>query len=406
MAAVMEKETFDERLLHPISTAELERRWTAARKIMKDMGVDAIVAQSVNNQSGCGYFRWLTDNPNAGSNPQTVIFPQDGLMTVVNQGAWGRERKFDGKTAPNRGIGKRCFSPSYPSVQHTGFYDAEIVAREILKDGHKTVGIACPATMYHSFGERLKELLKGVKIVDVTDAIDRVKSIKSAEEIQFVRAACAMQDEVFRRVAEFAKPGMKDFEIYAYAQYQGQLLGSEGGIFLASSATPPTPAAYRPRSQMGREIKKGDAFILLVENSGPGGYYTEIARPFFFGKAPQHLKDLAALIVEAQTATVKRLKPGASFPEIFEAHNAFMKGKGKHEEERLYSHSQGYDLVERPLVRHDETEMKVAGDMYFACHPEVATDKEFMTICDNFLVKPDGTQERLHKFPQQYIEIL
>jgi Xaa-Pro aminopeptidase len=215
-----------------------------------------------------------------------------------------------------------------------------------------------------------------------------------------------MQDEVFRRVAEFIKPGMKDFEVYAYAQYQGQLLGSEGGIFLGSSATPPQPAAYRPRSQMGREIRKGDAMILLIENSGPGGYYTEIARPIFFGKAPQQMKDLVTLIVEAQQNTVKRLKPGASFPEIFEAHNAFMKGKGKHEEERLYSHSQGYDLVERPLVRHDETGMKVEANMYFACHPEVNTDKEFMTVCDNFLVKADGTQERLHKLPQEYIEIL
>jgi Xaa-Pro aminopeptidase len=279
------------------------------------------------------------------------------------------------------------------------------VAREILKEGYKSVGIVCPATMYHSFGERLKELLKGVKLVDATDAIDKVKSVKSDEEMEIVRRTCAMQDEVMKRVAQFVKPGMKDFEVYAYAQYQGQLLGSENGIFLGSSATPPEPAGYRPRSQMGREIRKGDAYILLIENSGPGGYYTELARPFFFGKAPQAQKDLVTLILEAQQNTVKRLKPGASFPEIWNAHNAFMKAKGKHEEERLHSHSQGYDLVERPLVRHDETAMNVEANMYFACHPEVSTDKEFMTLCDNFLVKADGTQERLHKFPQEYIEV-
>ena len=405
MSAVMEKEKFDERLLHPISTPELERRWVAARKQMRDLGVEALVAQSVNAQSGCGYFRWFTDAANGGSNPMTVIFPIEGLMTLVHQGPWGKERKFDGKTAPNRGIGKRVFAPSYPSVQYTGYYDAEIVAREILKAGFKSVGIVCPGTMYHSFGERLKELLKGVKLVDATDAIDKVKSVKSAEEIEIVRRTCAMQDEVMKRVAGFIKPGMKDFEVYAYAQYQGQLLGSENGIFLGSSSTPPEPASYRPRSQMGREIRKGDAFILLVENSGPGGYYTELARPFFLGKAPQQFKDLAALIVEAQQNTVRRLKPGASFPEIWDAHNAYMKSRGKHEEERLHAHSQGYDLVERPLVRHDETAMNVEAGMYFACHPEVTTDKEFMTICDNFLVKADGTQERLHKLPQEYIEV-
>jgi len=396
----------DERLLHPISTPELERRWTAARRIMGEAGLDAIVAQSVNNQSGCGYFRWLTDNPNAGSNPQTVIFPADGLMTVVQQGPFGRERATDGKTAPDRGIGKRVFSPSYPSVQYTGGYDADLVAKEIGKAGFKKIGIACPATWYHSFGARLADRLKGMTIEDCTDAFDRVKSVKSAEEIEIVRRCCAIQDEVMRRVAGHIKPGMRDFEVYAWAQYQCQLLGSEGGLFLGSSGTPTgDPAAYRPRSQMGREIRKGDTFMLLVENSGPGGYYSEIARPFIFGKAPQYMKDLIGLIVEAQGATVGRLRPGASFPEILAAHNAFMRGRQKPEEQRLYSHSQGYDLVERPLVRHDETGMKVEANMYFACHPEVNTPKEFMTICDNFLVKADGTQERLHQTPQECFEL-
>ena len=343
--AATEKDDIIERLLHPISSAELERRWSLARALMREAGIDAIIAQSVNNQSGCGYFRWFTDQPNAGSNPQTVIFPVEGLMTLVQQGAWGGERKFDGKSVPNRGIGKRAFSPSYPSVQHTGAYDAEIVAREIRAIGARKVGFACPATWYHSFGKNLEQALKGVEIVDVTDAVDGVKCVKSAEEIELLRRSAAMQDEVMRRVAEHIKPGMKDFEVYAYAQYQGQLLGSEGGIFLGSSATLPEPPAYRPRSMMGREIRKGDAYVLLVENSGPGGYYTELARPFIFGKAPQHLKDLTSLIVEAQQASVKRLTPGASFPDIFAAHNAFMTSHGKHKEERLYAHGQGYDLV-------------------------------------------------------------
>ncbi len=395
----------DERLLHPMSTSELERRWTLARGIAKHLGLDALVAQSVNNQSGCGYFRWLTDQPNAGSNPQTVIFPAEGLMTLVQQGPWGGEKRFDGKEASNRGIGKRLFSPSYPSVQYTAAYDAELVAKELKSLGAKRVGVACTATWYHGFGARLEQLLKGVELVDATDAIDAVKSVKSAEEIEFIRRTCAMQDEVMRRVSEHIRPGLKDFEVYAYAQYQGQLLGSEGGIFLGSSATLPEPPAYRPRSMMGREIRKGDGFMLLVENSGPGGYYAEIARPFIFGKAPQAMKDLLELVLQAQKASAARFKPGASFPEILAAHNEFMTSRGKHKEERLYSHSQGYDLVERPLVRHDETGMMVQANMVLACHPEVNTPKEFMTICDDFLVKADGSPERLHRFPQTYIEL-
>ena len=72
---------------------------------------------------------------------------------------------------------------------------------------------------------------------------------------------------------------------------------------------------------------------------------------------------------------------------------------------RLQRRERGLRVHERPLVRRDETQMKVEANMYFACHPEVTTPQEFMTICDNFLVKADGTQEHLHKFPQEVIEI-
>ena len=395
----------DERTLHPVSTGELERRWAGARAKMHELEVDALVAQSVNAQSGCGYFRWLTDAANATANPMTAVFPREGLMTLVHQGAWGKENTFDGRTSPNRGVGRRVYTPSYPSVHYTGAYDAELAAREILKEGYRAVGIVGPATMYYSFGAKLAGLLKGVKLVDATDAMDRLKAVKSPEEIAMVRATCAMQDEVMRRLAEFVRPGMKEFEVYAYAQYQGQLLGSEGGIFLGSSATPPEPAKYRFRSEMGREIRKGDAYILLLETSGPGGYYAELTRPFFFGKAPGYLKDLLELVKDAQENTVKRLRPGASLPDIWHAHNAYMESRGRQGEERLHSHGQGYDLVERPLVRHDETGMTVEAGMYFACHPTVAGPREFMTISENFLVRADGTQERLHQFPQQYIEV-
>ena len=52
----------DERLLNPISTRELERRWTAVRKTMAERKIDALVMQNNNDWLG-GYVRWFTDTP-------------------------------------------------------------------------------------------------------------------------------------------------------------------------------------------------------------------------------------------------------------------------------------------------------------------------------------------------------
>ena len=62
------------------------------------------------------------------------------------------------------------------------------------------------------------------------------------------------------------------------------------------------------------------------------------------------------------------LKPGAPCKDVFEAYNAFMRKNGRPEEKRLHCHGQGYDLVERPLIRSDEP-MKIEKDMNIVVHP-------------------------------------
>ena len=58
---------------------------------------------------------------------------------------------------------------------------------------------------------------------------------------------------------------------------------------------------------------------------------------------------------EAQTHTLRLIKPGASCADVAAAHDDYMRARGLPPELRLYAHGQGYDLVERPLIRADET---------------------------------------------------
>ena len=402
MAAVMGK-AGDQRMCNPVSDAELERRWRAARAYMRSTGIDALVMQNSNDFLG-GYVRWFTGWPATHAYPRAVLFPLEGLMTTVGQGNFGFEATFDGKgPQPNYGIGRRLGTPSFVSARYTGDYDAELIAHEITKAGYKTVAYVSPASMYYTFGMKVKELAKGVTFTDATDAIDRIKAIKSAEEIDFIRRVAAMQDEVFIKLAKHIRPGMRDFEVAAHAQYIGQLLGSEQGIFLAGSAAPGKPVEQQERWQMGREIRKGDAYRQLVENNGPSGYYCELGRIFVLGKASQEQKDAVAKAVEAQHETWKRVKPGADPRELHAAHNEYMRRNGLAEDKRLYAHGQGYDLVERPLIRQDET-MKIEQNMLLVCHPGFSTATVAGGICDNVLVTASGV-EFLHKTPQAIIEI-
>jgi hypothetical protein len=63
-----------ERVIHAISTQELERRWKAVREVMKAKKVDFLLIQNNNDYLG-GYVKWFTDMPAVHAYPVAVIFP-------------------------------------------------------------------------------------------------------------------------------------------------------------------------------------------------------------------------------------------------------------------------------------------------------------------------------------------
>ena len=137
-------------------------------------------------------------------------------------------------------------------------------------------------------------------------------------------------------------------------------------------------------------IQNGDQIALLVEDNGPGGMYTELGRSCVVGaKVPQAMKDELAFCMESRKLTLDLLKPGASCKDIWDAFNAFMRKNGRPMEARLYCHGQGYDLVERPLIRNDEP-MTIEKDMNIVVHPTYIHAGYLNWLCDNYLIGGNG----------------
>src|SRR3954447_7087168 len=392
-----------ERVETPISMPELERRWAAVRKEMVARNIDALITQNSSDWLG-GYVKWFTDIPAHNDYPRNVIFHRDDLMTVVEMGNKDREINLGGKDPLNPGVGDWISSPSFFSAAYTHASDPDLVGKDLKRRGHKTIGWIGRGRLQYDLVRIVEEQVPNATFVDATDLVDRIKAIKSDEEIALIRRAVAMQDAQWAKLVTVLKPGMRDSEITARTQYEGELLGSEQGLFRCSSAPLGEPAILRGRHYQGRTMQRGDYMTLLIENNGPGGFYAELARTFVFGKASQELRDAFEVVRDAQKHTVGNLKPGALCPEIYGKHNDHMKSRGAPPELRLYGHSQGYDLVERPLLRSDET-MPLTANMNLAVHPGFPTKTNFVFVCDNFLLHENGTAEHLHKSEQKLYEL-
>lgn len=384
----------------PISATEMERRWNVTRTVMAELGLDALITQAREDWMG-GYVRWLTDVPANNGYPRTVIFFADRPMTVVEMGAFGTDRATDPGVQATRGVDRVLGTPSFHSVGYTIAYDTELVVGALGDAGAKRIGILCPQGLPHSL---VRGLEAKFEMVNATDAMDGVKAIKSAEEIGLIRRTTELQDKVFAEVCGFIRPGVTDRAVTAHAEAVGRRLGSDQGIHLGLSASPGTPSRFLNRPYQVRELQAGDHMSILIEINGPGGIYLEIARTMVLGRADDYLLEAFANVKAAQDHTLSLMKPGADPASIAAAHDKWMEARGLPPETRLYAHGQGCEMVERPLIRRDET-LPLAKDMLFAVHPGYDDGRVFAVICDNYMITADGPGDCLHGTEKKVFEI-
>jgi Xaa-Pro aminopeptidase len=398
-------EQFSERLQTPISTAELQRRWAAVRAAMEREQIDVLLMQNNNDHMG-GYVKYFTDLPATNGYPLTVVFPRDDLMTLVSQGPFG------GITHPavngdgvRRGVKQWLTTPSFVSCTYTAGYDPELAAKALSPYAGGTIGLVGTAQMSFALVDHLQRgRFSNTRFVEAAELVDKIKAIKSAEEQDLIRRAAAMQDGAMRAAFAAVEPGMRDRDVAAIAQCYSQRHGSENGIYLCASMPPDQPAQFSQRHYQNRVIQAGDTVALLVEDSGPGGMYTELGRSCVVGRASSELKDEFAFALEARKFNLALLTPGAPCKDVFEEYNAFMRKNGRPEERRLHCHGQGYDLVERPLIRQDEP-MSIERHMNIVVHPTYIRGRVLSWVCDNYLIGPNGPGERLHRFPEAITEL-
>ena len=152
----------NDRITTPISTAELERRWAAARKEMRERKIDALVMQNSNDWLG-GYVKWFTDIPATNGYPKTVIFHADEPMTLIEMGGFNAVRKLKGFDPVHRGIDELIGSPSFLAVNYTDNYHADCSLDVLRKRDYKTIGFVGPGSLPHAFITRIKGGVNGTQ---------------------------------------------------------------------------------------------------------------------------------------------------------------------------------------------------------------------------------------------------
>jgi Xaa-Pro aminopeptidase len=392
------------RVRFPTPDAELERRWAAARSVMDEAGLDVLLAHGHVQGLG-GYPKWFCDLAPADGYPVTVIFPRNRTMTLITHGPDGGDRALSPSDDPLLyGVERILSTWSFVSMAATATADARAAATALASFAKATIGLLGLAQLPHRFLEHLQDALPDARFVDAADAIDPVKAVKSAWEQAAIRRTVAMQVAAFEAALDAIAPGVHEWQVIDAARRVSAADGSLSGVYLIGSGPAGMPALPNGPRDQNRRLRAGDRLTILIEPSGPDGMFAELGRTVVLGAADDALHSEHALTVAAWRHCAHRLRPGARAADVFADYNAFLAAHDRPGERRLHCHGQGYDLVERPLVRSDES-MTLAADQLIALHPMYVHDGAAHFLCDNVLIGPDGAGAPLHGVPQQIIEV-
>jgi Xaa-Pro dipeptidase len=191
---------------------------------------------------------------------------------------------------------------------------------------------------------------EGIAVVDGTQAMLDAREIKTADEIQLLKQATALADAVHEETARAIRPGVKENDLVAIANYTYFKLGAER-VPLVQAVTGPRglPHSHTPSDRL---IQPGDIVFSdpLVHFMGYRDCYY---RCFVCGKPNKHQEEAYEKASMWISNALDVIKPGATTADVASVWPKAEEFGYRNEDEAFlqqYGHGLGVGLWERPII--------------------------------------------------------
>jgi Xaa-Pro aminopeptidase len=183
----------------------------------------------------------------------------------------------------------------------------------LATDDIKRLGFEAEDMLFATYN-KLKDKLKVQELVPLGNELTTMRRIKTPRELEYIRQAEAIGDQVFTDILDFIKPGMTELEVAARIEYLLKVKGAQGCSFpaiVASGVNSSMPHAV-PSS---KKIEVGD-FLTMDFGCVYEGYCSDMTRTIVIGKASEKQKEVYQTVLKAQLAALDFLKAGVKGKEV------------------------------------------------------------------------------------------
>ena len=273
--------------IKPISIKEYDLRKEAARKLMAENKIDAIVMEggiSLNYFTGASWGR--------SERLFCMILPQKGDPFFIAP-------KFEEDRAKEQTGNAKVLTWNENESPY------EIIKQALQDNGLLTGTIAMEETTRYFIIENLQKTIPSIKIQPAVSVTAGCRSLKSEHEIELIQIANGITAEVYKASVKLLKEGMTEREFAEIVSNLFSEFGVGGGALVLFGES----SAYPHGLVKETKLKQGD-IVLIDGGCSVEGYESDVTRTTVFGKPTDKMNAVWKIVSDAQKEALKTAKPG------------------------------------------------------------------------------------------------
>jgi Xaa-Pro dipeptidase len=389
-------------ILPRISDEEIQRRHQKLREEMKKRNISClvVVGSQVNYGAGSDNVRYLS-NYGIFYGEGYIVFPLSREARVFCRSV---NQEFNARVVS-------CI-PTQVSGYPIFARDMADYIKDLKLEG-ENIGIVGVEIMPTSVFLDLQQRLPEANFLFVSEILLEMRFIKSPEELVFVEKAGEIADYAYDAILKTAKPGRKEYEVFAAVEQALTFHGAASPSFILLNSGP--SPVFPPAPSSHRILEFHDT---ILEEVSPcfGGYWVQWGRPVSIGEPDKELYKLFDVAMEVYQAIEKAIKPGITYEALTKAAHDLISSKGytwlapatqfigldiTEAAWMVKGTSRNLEMVPRPMDKRP-----LEPGMVIVNQPNVVTNdfKKGMLIIDTVIVTKDGCKV-ISKAPLEYARV-
>lgn len=230
----------------------------------------------------------------------------------------------------------------------------------------------------------------GIEFVDGKTWLEEIRMIKTPQEMENLRVASQISDDIFPKILSFIRPGLKEIDIRAEME---RLFALEG-VRLAGDIVASGPNSALPHYFGNQRVIERQDIIILDYGCSYGGMFSDVTRTVFVGGITPEQEKVYDIVRRANRAARMKVAEGAYIPDIDQAARGLIEaeGYGEYFTTRL-GHGIGYITHEQPEIK-ATNQRKLEKGMAFSIEPGIYMAGKFgVRIEDIMMVGEEGIEQ-------------